>query len=108
MMLFFVGVQRGSTRMIRAAAIPTIIGIVLNRLNVSMIAFKWYVPDRAWPTWQEVVVALAIIFVSIWVFRWVVRRMPVLRDRPAWAFAERGARLPEPQYTGSVRAMDSR
>jgi Ni/Fe-hydrogenase subunit HybB-like protein len=94
MVLFFMGAQRGSIRMIHVAAIPTIIGIILNRLNVSMIAFKWYAPERGWPTWQEIVVALAIIFVSIWVFRWIVHRMPVLRDQPAWALAERGRHLP--------------
>jgi Ni/Fe-hydrogenase subunit HybB-like protein len=108
MVLFFVGVHRGSVRMIQVAAIPTILGIALNRLNVSMIAFKWYAPEREWPTWQEVVVALAIIFVSIWVYRWVVHRMPVLRDQPAWAFAGRRAHLPEGEGTMPVRALDSR
>jgi Ni/Fe-hydrogenase subunit HybB-like protein len=106
MALFFVGVQRGSVRMIHVAAIPTIVGIILNRLNVSMIAFKWYAPEREWPTWQEVVVALAIIFVSIWVFRWVVHRMPVLRSEPAWALAGRETHVPEEQDTGPAHAMD--
>jgi Ni/Fe-hydrogenase subunit HybB-like protein len=106
MVLFFVGVQRGSVRMIHVAAIPTIVGIILNRLNVSMIAFKWYAPEREWPTWQEAVVALAIIFVSIWVFRWVVHRMPVLRSEPAWALAGEGTHVPEEQDTRPARAMD--
>jgi Ni/Fe-hydrogenase subunit HybB-like protein len=108
MALFFLGVQRGSVRMIQVAAIPTILGIVLNRLNVSMIAFKWYAPERAWPTWQEVVVAVAIIFASIWVFRWVVHRMPVLRDRPAWALAGRGTQVPRRQGIRPAQAMDTR
>ncbi len=108
MVLFFVGVQRGSVRMINVAAIPTILGIVLNRLNVSMITFRWYAPEREWPTWQEVVVALAIIFMSIWVFRWIVHRMPVLRDKPAWAFAGREEHLPKGQDSGSAHAMGSR
>jgi Ni/Fe-hydrogenase subunit HybB-like protein len=106
MVLFFVGVQRGSVRMIHVAAIPTIVGIILNRLNVSMITFKWYAHEREWPTWQEVVVALAIIFVSIWVFRWVVHRMPVLRDQPAWARAGRGTNPPKEQHSRPARAMD--
>ena len=107
-MLFFAGVQRGSVRIIQAAAIPTIIGIILNRLNVSMIAFKWYAVEREWPTWQEIVVALAIIFVSIWVFRWVVQRMPVLRDQPAWMLAGRGTHPVEEQGLTPARAMDAR
>jgi Ni/Fe-hydrogenase subunit HybB-like protein len=107
MVLFFAGVQKGSVRMIQAAAIPTIIGIILNRLNVSMIAFKWYAAEREWPTWQEIVVALAIIFVSIWVFRWVVHRMPVLRDQPAWALAGKGRRLAKEQDLRPAHAMDA-
>jgi hypothetical protein len=24
------------------------------------------------------------LFVEIWIFRWVISRMPVLRDSPSW------------------------
>ena len=51
---------------------------MLNRLNISVIAFKWYLPVRYVPTWQEIVVTLAVLSAEIWVFRWVVNRMPVL------------------------------
>ena len=34
---------------------------------------------------MEIVVTLAVIFAEIWVFRWIVNRMPVLSDSPAWA-----------------------
>jgi hypothetical protein len=30
-------------------------------------------------------VTLSVIFAEIWIFRWIVRRMPVLRDSPLWA-----------------------
>ena len=59
----------------------TLIGILLNRMNVSIIAFKWYLPDRYIPTWQEIIVTLTIIFIEIWVLRWIVFRMPVLRKK---------------------------
>ena len=65
-------------RLIGTAAVLTLIGIVLNRLNISVIAFKWYLPVRYVPTWQEIVVTLAVLSAEIWVFRWVVNRMPVL------------------------------
>jgi hypothetical protein len=58
---------------------------VMNRLNVSVIAFKWYEAVRYVPTWMEIVVTLMVVFAEIWVFRWVVNRMPVLSDSPAWA-----------------------
>jgi hypothetical protein len=30
------------------------------------------------------VVTLAVVLTEIWVFRWIVNRMPVLSDPPAW------------------------
>jgi Ni/Fe-hydrogenase subunit HybB-like protein len=81
--LFLYGVARKSSRVIGTAAALTLIGIVLNRLNISVIAFKWYLPVRYVPTWQEIVVTLAVLSAEIWVFRWVVNRMPVLDSRHA-------------------------
>ena len=55
-----------------------LIGIVLNRLNLTVIGFKWYAPVRYVPTWMEIVVTLGVISAELWVFRWIVNRMPVL------------------------------
>ena len=56
----------------------------MNRLNVTTIGFKWYEPVRYFPSWMEVEVTLAVIFAEIWVFRWIVNRLPVLGPPPAW------------------------
>ena len=84
-LLFMHGLKRGNRISIRVAAIVSLVGIVLNRLNVSLIAFKWYAPVRYIPSWMEVEITLAIIFAEIWIFRWIVRRMPVLSKPPHWA-----------------------
>ena len=76
--LFIYAFRKRDMLATRIAAIMTLIGVVLNRLNVSVIAFRWYAADRYYPSWQEVVVTLAVISAEIWVFRWVVNRMPVL------------------------------
>ncbi len=55
---------------------------MLNRLNVSVIAFKWYAAEHYVPTWMEIVVTLGVISAELWVFRWVVNRMPVLATLP--------------------------
>ena len=55
-------------------------GILLNRLNISVIAFNWDAPVRYVPTWMEFVVTAAVVCGEIWVFRWVVTRMAVLRE----------------------------
>ncbi len=85
MALFAVGLVKGRLGMIRIAALVTVLGVIVNRLNISVIVFKWYEPVHYTPTWMEVVVTAAIICAEIWVFRWVIRRMPVLSEQPAWA-----------------------
>jgi Ni/Fe-hydrogenase subunit HybB-like protein len=84
MMLFFNSYRKNNIKMIRVAAIITIVGIILNRLNVTVIGFRWDQAIRYVPTWMELVVTLTVIFTEIWIFRWVINRMPVLRDSPSW------------------------
>jgi Ni/Fe-hydrogenase subunit HybB-like protein len=76
--LFLYGFRRSNLRVVRGAAVMTLVGIVLNRLNVSLIAYNWFATVRYVPTWMEVVVSLGVISAQIWVFRWVIHRMPVL------------------------------
>ncbi len=76
--IFLLAGQRRDLLLTRVAAAMTLVGILLNRLNVSIIAFKWFAPDRYYPTWMEIVVTLAVISAELWVFRWVINRMPVL------------------------------
>lgn len=85
MILFFVSYRKNNIIMIKVAAFLTMIGVIMNRLNVSIIGYRWDAAVRYVPSWMEVVVALAVIFTQIWIFRWVINRMPVLRDSPAWA-----------------------
>jgi Ni/Fe-hydrogenase subunit HybB-like protein len=89
MMLYFYSYRTNNIFMIRLAAILTMLGIILNRLNVSVIGFNWDVPVHYIPSWMEIVVTLAVIFTEIWIFRWVVNRMPVLRESPSWAAEEK-------------------
>lgn len=90
MVLFFMSYRRNNIMLIRIAAIFTILGIIINRLNVSVIGFHWDAASHYIPSWMEIVVTLAIIFAEIWIFRWVINRMPVLREGPEWASAREG------------------
>jgi Ni/Fe-hydrogenase subunit HybB-like protein len=85
MMLFFYSYRRNNIFLVRVAAILTMVGVILNRLNVTVIGFRWDVAIRYVPTWMELAVTLAVIFTEIWIFRWVINRMPVLRESPKWA-----------------------
>ena len=84
MTLFFTSYRKNNITLIRVAAIITMLGIILNRLNVTVIGFRWDQAIRYVPTWMELVVTLTVIFTEIWIFRWVINRMPVLRDSPSW------------------------
>ena len=83
--LFTVAVRRRAAFLVKYAAILTLLGIVLNRLNVTTIAFKWDAAVRYVPTWMEIVVTMGVISAEIWVFRWIVNRMPVFSEVPRWA-----------------------
>jgi Ni/Fe-hydrogenase subunit HybB-like protein len=81
--LFMIAIRRRNVKLVQITAFVTAFGVILNRLNVSVIGFKWYEANRYYPSWGEIVVTLAIISMELWVFRWVVNRMPVLSDVPA-------------------------
>ena len=70
---------------VKIASVLTLVGILLNRLNISVIAFNWQIAERYVPTWMEIWITLTVICVEIIVLRWIVIRMPILSDPPAWA-----------------------
>jgi Ni/Fe-hydrogenase subunit HybB-like protein len=84
MVLFFYSYRRNNVLIVKVAAILTMLGVIMNRLNVTVIGFRWDAAVRYVPTWMELAVTLAVIFTEIWIFRWVINRMPVLRESPSW------------------------
>ena len=83
-LLYMFGYRLGHIKLVRIAALMTIVGIILNRLNISTIAYQWYEDSLHLPTWMEIEVSITVILVQILVFRWIARRMPVFSDSPAW------------------------
>ena len=84
MLLYYYSYRRNNVTLIRVAAIITMLGIIINRLNVTVIGFRWDAAEHYFPSWMEIVVTLAVIFTEIWIFRWVINRLPVLRESPSW------------------------
>jgi Ni/Fe-hydrogenase subunit HybB-like protein len=83
--LFFRAVQNEDVKLVKIAAGMTLVGILLNRLNVSVIAFNWFAEDPYVPHWAELWVTATVVLLEIWALRWIVNRLPVLGDPPAWA-----------------------
>jgi hypothetical protein len=55
----------------------------VNRINVSIVAFNWNLPNHLHhiiPPWQEVSIVAAVATMHILIFRWIVNRMPVIRE----------------------------
>ncbi len=79
---YAVGVRDKNLRLIRWTALWTVAGIVLNRLNVCVIAFNWQLPanQRYVPSWMEVATTVFIVTIGILVYRFIAARMPVLYE----------------------------
>lgn len=82
--LFAHAARTANVRLARWAAGLTVVGVVLNRLNVSMIAMNWQADVRYVPSWMEVVVSITIITAGVLTFRWIVNRMPILAPHPEY------------------------
>ncbi|RJP35814.1 MAG: hypothetical protein C4547_08785 [Phycisphaerales bacterium] len=81
-LLYAMAVRNRRVGLVRAAGVLTVLGIVLNRLNVSLITYRWNAPERYFPNWREFVITITIVTVGLLTFRWIVNRMPVLHDHP--------------------------
>jgi Ni/Fe-hydrogenase subunit HybB-like protein len=80
--LFACGVRYENVRLTRWTAFVTIIGIILNRVNTSIVAFNWNAQERYYPLWTEIVVTVGGITIVVIAFRWIVNRMAILYEHP--------------------------
>jgi Ni/Fe-hydrogenase subunit HybB-like protein len=82
--LYAFGYREKNVKLIKVAAVIAILGIVLNRFNVSLIAFNWYLPpeQRYFPSWMEIMLSVFVVTLGLIAFRFIVSRMPVLREHP--------------------------
>lgn len=84
--LYALGVREKNITLVRIASVNAVLGIVLNRFNVSLVAFNWNLPaaDRYFPHWMEIGVSVFIVTLIITVYRFIATRMPVLHEHPEY------------------------
>ena len=84
MFLYALGVREKNIRLIRFAAFCTVLGVVLNRLNISLVAFNWHLPpaERYFPSWMEIATSVFIVTLGIVIYRFITTRMPILYEHP--------------------------
>ena len=82
--LYAVGVREKNLKLIRWTSALAVLGIVLNRFNICLIAFNWYLPSdqKYFPHWMEIVISVFLVTVGVVIFRFIVTRMPVLYEHP--------------------------
>jgi Ni/Fe-hydrogenase subunit HybB-like protein len=81
-LLYAYGARNRNARIVRVAGVIAVLGIVLNRLTVSLIAYNWKAVARYSPSWMEIWVSLTLVTAGVLAFRWIVNRMPVLTPAP--------------------------
>ena len=83
-LLYAVGVREKNLAIIRGTAAWTVLGIVVNRFNISLVAFNYHLPksERYFPHWMEIGISVFIVTVGILIFRFIVTRMPIFYEHP--------------------------
>ncbi len=82
--LYALGVRDKNKKLIQYTAGWTVLGIIVNRLNVSLVAFNYHLPNdlRYVPHWMEIGISVFLITVAVLVFRFIVTRMPIFFEHP--------------------------
>ncbi|MBW1850647.1 MAG: Ni/Fe-hydrogenase cytochrome b subunit [Deltaproteobacteria bacterium] len=82
--LYAVGVRDKNLTLIRWAAGWTVLGIVVNRFNVCLVAFNWHLPssERYFPHWTEIGISVFLVTLGLVGFKFIVTRMPILYKHP--------------------------
>ena len=82
--MFAVGVRERRYGLIRLAAGLAVFGVMLNRMDVSLVAYNYNLPSQLkyFPSLGEITLSLFMLVGLVTVYRFVCAKMPVLRDHP--------------------------
>jgi Ni/Fe-hydrogenase subunit HybB-like protein len=82
--LYAVGVRDRNLKLIKWTAALTVLGIVVNRFNVCLVAFNYHLPfsERYFPHWMEIAISIFLVTLGIIAYRFIVTRMPILYAHP--------------------------
>ncbi|PWB52145.1 MAG: hypothetical protein C3F06_09000 [Candidatus Methanoperedenaceae archaeon] len=81
-LMYYYGVLKKNVKLIQVTGVFTMIAIILNRFNLTLITFNYQLPNRELFFWKEALVVISVIIIEILIYRWIINRMPVLRDHP--------------------------
>lgn len=82
--LFTSAARNDNAKLARIAGFISVLGVILNRLNVSVIAYNWDIPAslRYYPKWSEYALSIGVVTMLVLAYRWIVNRMAIMREHP--------------------------
>lgn len=83
---YAIGTREKNLVLIRWTAAWTVLGIVINRFNISLIAFNYHLPsaERYFPHWMEIGISVFVVTVGLVAYRFIVTKMPILYEDPRY------------------------
>jgi len=78
LVLLTAGIRNNSVTLVRMGAWTTIIGVVLNRLNVYMFTFNWQQGHVHIPPIREIIITVTVYSLYIVTYRAILYRWPIL------------------------------
>jgi len=77
MFMFATAIRNNAPSLARAAAFISVVGIIWNRLNTSMITFNWQLYQEI-PHWKEVWITITLYALYFITYRFIVYRLPIV------------------------------
>jgi Ni/Fe-hydrogenase subunit HybB-like protein len=81
---YAIGAREKNLAIIRRTAVWTVLGIVVNRFNVGLVAFNYHLPssERYFPHWMEIGISVFVVTIGILAYKFIVTHMPILYAHP--------------------------
>ena len=82
--LYALGVRERNATLIRWTSVLTLLGVVLNRFSVSLVAFNWQLPsiDKYFPSITEIIISVFVVTLIVTAYRIFAYYLPMLREHP--------------------------
>jgi Ni/Fe-hydrogenase subunit HybB-like protein len=82
--LYAIGVRDKNLTLIRWAAGWTVLGIIVNRFNICLVAFNYHLPssERYFPSLAEIGISVFLVTVGLIAFKFISTRMPIFYKHP--------------------------
>ena len=81
---YAVGVRDKNLTIIKWTAVWTVVGIIINRFNICLVAFNYHLPadERYFPHWMEIGISIFIVTLGLIAFKFIATRMPIFYQHP--------------------------